>query len=42
MIVDSLADCEFFEAETDDVTATLAELERVFRRLVDVPTLAVQ
>jgi hypothetical protein len=39
-IIGSLADTEFFEAETDDVPAALAELEGLFRRLVDVPALA--
>lgn len=39
-VIGSLADSEIFEAETDDVPAALAELERVFRRLVDVPALA--
>jgi hypothetical protein len=38
-LIGTLAD-EFFAAETDDVAAALAELERAFRRLVDVPTLA--
>ena len=34
-IIGTLAEEEFFAAETDDVPATLAELERAFRRLVD-------
>ena len=40
-IVGTLPDDEpFYEAETDDLREALAELERTFRRLVDLPALA--
>jgi len=41
-VIGTPADTEFFEAETDGVPVALAELEQVFRRLVDVPGLAGQ
>jgi len=39
-VVGSLADQDFFEAETDDLRAALTELEHTFRRMVDIPRLA--
>ncbi|GAB4189808.1 MAG: hypothetical protein OHK0022_02250 [Roseiflexaceae bacterium] len=40
LVVGVLGDEEFYEEETDDLPATLAELERTFRELVEVPGLA--
>lgn len=39
-IFGTLFDKEFYDVKTDDVRYGLTELERAFRRLVDVPTLA--
>jgi hypothetical protein len=39
-IFGTLLDREFYDVETNDVPHALTELEREFRRLVDVPALS--